>query len=316
VGEETVILIWGLAGDGPVASVRRALERNRATVAFVDQHALLASSIEVTCGGHVGGSIRTGGRQFGLDDVSAAYLRPYDPRRVLDAHGVEADSVRWHLALSVEDALSCWSEMTRSFVVNRPSAMASNNSKPYQATLIQRHGMQVPETLITTDVGAVAEFRARHGRIIYKSMSGIRSIVSQLRDDDIHRLRDIANCPIQFQEYVEGIDVRVHVIGDETFACEIRSEADDYRYPDRQHASIEITECTLPTEVRELCHSLAAALDLPVAGIDLRRTPADEWYCFEVNPSPGFTFYEEATGQPISDATARLLASGGERRTA
>ena len=311
-----MILIWGLAADGPVASVRRALERNRAAVAFVDQHALLASSIEVTCGGRVGGSIRTGGHEFGLDEVSAAYLRPYDPRRVLDAHRVKAGSPAWHVALSVEDALSCWSEMTAAFVVSRPSAMASNNSKPYQAQLIERHGMRVPQTLITTDVEAVTEFRARHGRIVYKSMSGIRSIVSQLRDDDIHRLKDIANCPTQFQEYVEGIDVRVHVIGDETFACEIRSQADDYRYPDRQHASVEIAVCALPENVRELCCSLATALDLPVAGIDLRRTPADEWYCFEVNPSPGFTFYEEATGQPISDAMARLLASGGiARRT-
>lgn len=311
-----MILIWGLAGDGPVASVRRALERNRAAVAFVDQHALLASSIEVTCGGRVGGSIWTGGREFALDEVSAAYLRPYDPRRVLDAHHIKAGSAMWHLALAHEDALSCWSEMTTSFVINRPSAMASNNSKPYQAALIERHGMQVPQTLITTDVEAVAEFSARHGRIIYKSISGVRSIVSQLRDADIHRLTDIANCPVQFQEYVAGIDVRVHVIGDETFACEIRSEADDYRYPDRQHASVEIAVCTLPADVRETCHSLAVALELPVAGIDLRRTPADEWYCLEVNPSPGFTFYEEATGQPISDATARLLASGGEHRTA
>jgi D-alanine-D-alanine ligase-like ATP-grasp enzyme len=48
-------------------------------------------------------------------------------------------------------------------------------------------------------------------------------------------------------------------------------------------------------------------LRLPVAGIDLRRTPQGEWYCFEVNPSPAFAYYEAATHQPIAEAIAGLL---------
>lgn len=50
-------------------------------------------------------------------------------------------------------------------------------------------------------------------------------------------------------------------------------------------------------------------MNLPLAGIDLRRTPQDEWYCFEVNPSPAFSFYEQITGQPIARAVALLLAN-------
>ena len=50
-------------------------------------------------------------------------------------------------------------------------------------------------------------------------------------------------------------------------------------------------------------------MNLPLAGIDLRRTPQGEWYCFEVNPSPAFTYYEQITGQPISQAVALLLAN-------
>ena len=51
-------------------------------------------------------------------------------------------------------------------------------------------------------------------------------------------------------------------------------------------------------------------MGLFVAGIDLRRTPSGEWCCFEVNPSPAFTFYQESTGQPIAAAIASLLISG------
>ena len=60
--------------------------------------------------------------------------------------------------------------------------MASNNSKPYQALLIQALGFAVPETLVTTDPDAVLAFWQRHGTVVYKSNSGIRSIVSRLTD--------------------------------------------------------------------------------------------------------------------------------------
>jgi glutathione synthase/RimK-type ligase-like ATP-grasp enzyme len=56
---------------------------------------------------------------------------------------------------------------------------------------------------------------------------------------------------------------------------------------------------------------MAADMGLLVAGIDLRHTPDDRWVCFEVNPSPAFVFYEEATGQPIANAIARALVNAG-----
>lgn len=58
------------------------------------------------------------------------------------------------------------------------------------------------------------------------------------------------------------------------------------------------------------CRELAIALNLPLAEIDRRRTLVGEWYCFEVNPSPGFTDDEQMTGAPIARAIARLLTRG------
>jgi D-alanine-D-alanine ligase-like ATP-grasp enzyme len=43
-----------------------------------------------------------------------------------------------------------------------------------------------------------------------------------------------------------------------------------------------------------------------VAGIDLRRTPSGEWYCFEVNPSPAYSWFD-LDGR-IATAIARFLA--------
>jgi glutathione synthase/RimK-type ligase-like ATP-grasp enzyme len=100
------------------------------------------------------------------------------------------------------------------------------------------------------------------------------------------------------------------VVGEEVFACEILSEATDYRYAARQGTDVEIRPSEIPEDCADRCRRLAAAMELVVAGVDLRRTPDGAWYCFEVNPSPGFTYYQEASDQPIDEAIARLLAAG------
>ena len=64
----------------------------------------------------------------------------------------------------------------------------------------------------------------------------------------------------------------------------------------------------LPDELAERCLRLAQALGLAFAGIDLKLTPDRQVYCFEVNPSPAFSYYEAHTGQPIAHAVARYLA--------
>jgi hypothetical protein len=296
-----MILLWGLPDDAPLAAVHAALERRGESVLFIDQRLLADAALDLEVGADVRASLRFGSRLVDLDDVTAVYVRPYDVR------DVQGDDVR---TLSFEDALVCWCELTPALVVNRPSAMASNNSKPYQAALIRAHGLRTPDTLVTTDPAAAAEFAARHGEVIYKSVSGVRSIVARLTPAHRDRLANVETCPTQFQERIEGVDVRLHVVGETTFACEIESGADDYRYASRTGDDVRVTPTVLPDEVAERCLALVDGLGLAVAGVDLRRRPDGEWFCFEVNPSPGFSFYEAATGQPIGEAVAALLAGG------
>jgi glutathione synthase/RimK-type ligase-like ATP-grasp enzyme len=66
----------------------------------------------------------------------------------------------------------------------------------------------------------------------------------------------------------------------------------------------------LPPQVAESCLVLAHKLDLLLTGIDLKETPDGQYYCFEVNPSPGFLYYEKHSRQPISMALANLLHQG------
>jgi hypothetical protein len=196
-------------------------------------------------------------------------------------------------------------------VANRMAGSQSNQSKPYQAWIVRESGLRTPDTLITNDPTAAREFYEQYaGEVIFKSLSGVRSIVRRMEARDLERLHHLHNGPAQFQAYVPGDNIRVHTVGDQLFATRIRTTAVDYRYARQQGADIEMEPVTLPSTVAAACQWLANAMGLLIAGIDLKQTPGDDWYCFEVNPAPAFAYYEYHTGQPISAALVEALRNG------
>jgi hypothetical protein len=309
-----LVLLWGLAADRPLAVVYDELRRMNIPTVFVNQHHTLETEMRLEVGADVRGLLRTPKIQVDLAEVTATYIRPFDSTSLPALAGQDATSGAWRYAAALDEALWSWLDITPALVVNRREAMASNGSKPYQLELIRRVGFSVPETLVTTDPNAARAFWERHGKVIYKSISSIRSIVAPLQMDDLARLNDITFCPTQFQQYVAGVDYRVHVVGDEIYACEIVSDASDYRYPGQQ--DVDVRSRRIPFAVEQRCWRLAVELQLPVAGIDLRCTPDGEWFCFEVNPAPAFTFYQDLADIPIGNAIARLLRRGPEAQIA
>lgn len=200
-------------------------------------------------------------------------------------------------------------------VANRMRGSMSNHSKPYQALLIRAVGLGTPPTLITSDPDAARAFyESQQGEVIFKSLSGVRSVVRRMEPYDLERLHLLRDCPAQFQAYLPGDNIRVHTVGADLFATRIRSAAVDYRYAHQQGATAEMEPTELPPPIAEACLRLATMLGLVIAGIDLKETPDGAYYCFEINPSPGFAYYEQRTGQPISAALADLLRRGDSTR--
>ena len=124
---------------------------------------------------------------------------------------------------------------------------------------------------------------------------------------ELDRLDAVRACPVQFQAYVPGFDVRVHTVGDEVFATRIDSPGTDYRYAAHDDDGTRLEPYDLPDDLARRCCQLAAGLGLAFTGIDLRITPDGDVYCFEVNPSPAYSYYEAHTDQPIASAVARYL---------
>ena len=240
-----------------------------------------------------------------LDAITGVYVRFIGPEGRLSPDGdPEAAGA---LQFEADAGLMALLEDMPFPVVNRVGGGMSNNSKPYQSLLLRRAGLKVPATLVTSDPEAVRDFQSEYPDLIYKSTSGIRSIVRRLGPDQRARLAFLRDGPAQFQAFVPGRNVRVHTVGDSVFATMIETEAVDYRYASRDGLDIAMRPVHLPTAIGDACLRVARELDLVFAGIDLKETPDGDYFCFEVNPCPGFTYYERHTGQPISAALADLL---------
>lgn len=306
-----MILLCGIPSETPMQMVSQRLEDAGSKFVMVNQRDFKACNIwfEVNSKG-VEGELRISNQSYRLEEFRSAYQRLMDDRCLPEVENEPANSpVRRHCR-GFHETLARWLEIAPGFIVNRAVPMCSNGSKPYQTQLIREQGFKVPETLITNEPELVREFRAQHGRIIYKSASAVRSIVQTLQVSDFTRLDNIRWCPTQFQAFVDGTNVRVHTIGGNVYATAIRSDATDYRYASQQVGdAADLREVILTSELSQRCLQLSKALGLEFAGIDLKITPADEVYCFEVNPCPAFSYYESNTSQPISEGLAQSLTA-------
>ena len=148
-----MILLWGSRADPPLRDVRAVLHRRGMAHVLVDNDAKPAPHLLSESPDFPGGVLLAEGARLDMSTVTAIYVRPQE-----------------HSTGDLDRFLSDWTEVeSRVIAVNRPSAMAANACKPLQLRWIERHGFAVPETLLTTSVGAARAFAKRHGAVIYNS---------------------------------------------------------------------------------------------------------------------------------------------------
>jgi glutathione synthase/RimK-type ligase-like ATP-grasp enzyme len=245
------------------------------------------------------GVLRIGQREVPFSEIAGVYVHVCpDPELPT---GLRLDQPR-QICFKAERRFGLYVllEALPSPVANRPSAGRANGSKPLQMAQLERAGFAVPEWIVSNDPGAVREFVARQAEgAIYKPSSGLRTRVRKV-DRQLSRRLAAGTTPILVQQFIKGVDVRVHTVGDEAYATRISGTAGtDYRF---ESAGAQYEAITPPTDIQTRCAAVARAEGLLIAGFDFRVTPDDTWYCLEVNPVPTFLPYEMCTGQPIATA--------------
>src|SRR5262245_14437499 len=166
---------------------------------------------------------RTGG-ELDFDAVTAVWWRRPRPFNV--PRGVSAAARRF-IASESTTVFQGLSQSLCAFWITDPARDGVASQKPYQLTLAQEIGLEVPPTLITSDPDAAREFwRANPGHVIHKQLIALPETWRETRrlTEDEEQLADtIALAPVLFQRHIPAIaDLRVFVIGERTFAA--RSE--------------------------------------------------------------------------------------------
>jgi hypothetical protein len=237
--------------------------------------------------------VHAGGEAYRFDAFSGIFQRLILPKfeQVRQGH--------WPNLVSRFVGLDAALLSTEVKTVNRPYAGWENMSKPLQAYLLSRKGFNVPQSLTTSIVADYEDFR-QNGEIIYKSNSSVRSIVDTVDKVEQDRFDLLKHCPVLFQRRIVGKDVRIHVVNDSCFAVEIESDAVDYRYYRTRGTYSRMRVCeSLPAEVAERCISYAKERGVVLAGFDFKVDEVGHWYCLEMNPAPGFEYYDRVLQNKI-----------------
>jgi hypothetical protein len=214
-----------------------------------------------------------------------------------------------------------WSA-TSAHWVNHPAANEAADCKPEQLLRACRFGFEVPPTLLSSSADEVRDFAEAHGqRIITKALvdgrvpvasGGYRLLPTVLLDET--QLADLSSLgpePAFFQALIpKAFDLRVTVIGDQSYACRIDSQdqplaAVDWRRGDA--AAMPHTAVDLPDDVARRCVKLTASYGLRFAAIDLACTPDGRFVFFELNANGQWAWVEQLTGLPLAARLADEL---------
>ncbi|MFI7060323.1 MvdC/MvdD family ATP grasp protein [Kribbella sp. NPDC050124] len=189
------------------------------------------------------GSMTGAFRGIDLGSVRAVYYRRPSEFRVPDGTAKhDRDFVTAQARHGLSGVLAGLAEVTW---LNHPGAMADARMKPYQLAVAARCGLRAPETLVTNDPFAVREFAIQvGGRIITKSLATMITVDDDLGSGVLYTAEvaeelwsdpGIAVTAHLFQELVDGVDVRMTVVGDQVFATEIHPTNPDGPIDIRAH---------------------------------------------------------------------------------
>lgn len=214
-----------------------------------------------------------------------------------------------------EGMIGVWGAMKARWV-NHPWRDSQATHKLSQLSVAYRLGFELPRTLVTTSREEARRFlgERRGARHVWKSLTPnpSRWLPTQMLDEAAaDEIPSVDWAPVMFQEYVEGVDLRVTVIGGEVFAAEIDARATTSPHDFRPvYGACRVGATSISDASRALIMGAMSELGLTYAAFDFRRSEDGREVFLEVNPAGQWLFVEQRTGQPIAAALARHLCDG------
>ncbi|MDQ0230373.1 ATP-grasp domain-containing protein [Metabacillus malikii] len=247
-----------------------------------------------------------------LSDTKVYFLRAlFLPSPAFDSSGIkEKMKQEGYAAYSAErERYAAWLSWLKTApyqgrtIINPVDTLLIHFAKPYHLEVLRAADIPVPKTLVTGNPSKLLEF-SKGRKLIYKPVAGgalCRLLTDE--DKDPERLKTLVNAPVQFQEYIEGDDIRVFVLGGKVIASFlVEGEGIDYR-----EKTTSVKPFPLTKEISNLCIRACHALGLTFSGVDLKLRPDGSVVCIECNPSPMFEGFDQVAPVSIVSQLAAYL---------
>lgn len=196
---------------------------------------------------------------------------------------------------------------------------AVSNDKLFQLSAATAAGLTVPRSIFTNDPASIRSFfESCNSNIIVKlhgslskSMDGNAAFfpTTRLQPNDLHRLHELAYCPMIFQEYIpKDYELRVAYIDGDFFTGKIAyngNEATDWRAI--RNRKIEWEHYELPQNICAKITAMMRQLDLTFGAIDIIKNKSGEYVFVEVNPQGEWGMLQKYLGYPIGETIAQKL---------
>lgn len=268
------------------------------------------------------------GRSIHGDEVDAVYYRNHDrirpPREIADLGVAE------YVARETEANFREILESLGCFWLTHPLTIRRSQSKRLQLQVAHRVGLAIPGSCWSNNAEAVTHFASEApSGILAKPVSDVEYYVANrpytvwvsqvpkrlLRTD----AQELSLMVGSYQERVDReADIRVTVVDDELFACEIRVPLEHRNTPDWRAVpgNLAYRRFDLPADVSEKLLKLNAQLGVRFGAIDLLLTTSGEFVFLESNINGQWLWIEQLVGLPIAQALASLLLRGAREHRA
>ncbi len=275
------------------------------------------------------GTLQMRGRVITIEQIHSIWWRRPGPFAVPDTFNAgEQQFIQeelQHTLAGLWDTLDC-------YWMSFPHNLRLAGWKPSQLQRAAALGLEVPESIISTDPEQVRAFYEKHhGAIIYKTLSdpsphldvtrgegGPRPAqivyTTRVTDQYLQVFEHAHAAPCLFQEYIpKKYELRVTIIGDEVFTAAIHSQEHSKTQTDWRHYDVEIPyrKAELPPDVAAKCYRLMKSYGLNYSAMDLIVTPDGRYVFLESNPNGQFLFVQLAVPElRMLEAVASCLIKG------
>lgn len=325
-----VLIITHTADNEAVTSVMQHIKNlGGESIRFdVDRYPMAARLTTQYAGGRWQLWLEDENGSHSLDDITAVwYRRSYNIGKgletVLDKEFLPSSigEVRRTL-FGMLEGLPC-------FQLERYSVYRRLDSKEEQLRIAAGCGLEVPATCITNSPEKLQAFMKASGKPIVAKMQSSFAIyregrehvvfTSEISDNHLEQLQQLAYCPMTFQEKLpKALELRVTVVGKEIFAFSIDSQQLPEAQTDWRKEGAALVEdwrpFTLPEAVSAGLLKMMDVYGLNYGAIDLILTPEGKYYFLELNAAGEFFWLDRLCGHSISRQLAAVLLQQAERR--